>query len=171
MTERTDYTELLDLLRNGGPKDWELAAQVVDGFPDGADAFLGRRWILNAIDVGSAEAVRWMLARGVELSFWDAEGRTVLEACLESDRPDRLQLFRDLIAAGANLDDRGMNGWTPLHLAAVRNDLDAIAIPLDAGADAEARTRIDLYSTPYEDAERHGNLEAAQMIRAHGGPR
>lgn len=60
-----------------------------------------------------------------------------------------------------------MNGWTAPHLAAVRNDLVAIKMLLDAGADPQARTTIDGYSTPLEDAERNGACEAAQMLRAH----
>jgi ankyrin repeat protein len=156
----------MDFLRDGEAEDWGLLATTVDGFPHGVDKFIGRRWIINAIDCGSPESVHWLLAQSVELSFWDAEGRTVCEACLERDWPEKYDLLRALIAAGANLDDRGMNGWTPLHLAAVRNDVEAVKLLIKAGADVNARTKIDYYSTPLEDAERYNAREAAVVLRA-----
>lgn len=162
------YTELIFLLRDGAAADWELAAGVVEGFPNGVDEFIGRRWILNAIDCGSPESVRWMLKKGVELSFYDAEGRTVCEACLVRDWPEKYEMLGDLVASGACLDDRGTNNWTPLHLAAVRNDVRAVKLLIEAGADVYARTKIDHYATPLEEAERYGSLEAATMLRTLG---
>lgn len=161
-----DSIELIDLLRSGGAADWDLAAGVVEGFPHGTDGFHGRRWILNAIDCGSADSVRWMLARGVELSFEDAEGRTVFEACLQRDWPEKYDILSALIAAGADLDDRGFNGWTALHFAAAHDDTEAVRLLLAAGADATARTRIDQQTTPLEDAEMRGCAEAAALLRA-----
>jgi len=166
MEKAREYHEIMDLLAGGGPDDWDMLAGVIDGFPDGHDEFHGRRWILNALDCGSVACVRWLLARGVELSFHDAEGRTVVEACLWRDWPEKYEVLRALIAGGANLDDRGTNGWTALHFAVAHDDLAAVRILLDAGADLEARTRIDFYSTPLEDAESRGKHEAAAMIRA-----
>lgn len=88
---------------------------------------------------------------------------------MDGGRRDKYELLCDLIVAGANLDDRAMNGWTALHLAAVCNDLQAVEMLLAAGADPDARTTIDWYSTPLEDAERYGSQEAARMIRDDHG--
>lgn len=47
-----DYEYVCDLLKTGTTGELEELAELVDGFPDGQDAFVGRRWILTAIDSG-----------------------------------------------------------------------------------------------------------------------
>jgi hypothetical protein len=67
-------------------------------------------------------------------------------------RRDVDDIVRLLLASGADPHGRGINDYTPLHMAvAERNGL-AVLYLLDAGADRHARTRIDEYETPLEMA-------------------
>jgi uncharacterized protein len=68
-------------------------------------------------------------------------------------------------AHGASVHQRGLNGWTPLHYAATRNDAPAIELLLAHGADASATTGIDDSLTPLEEAERLGHDEAAKALK------
>jgi hypothetical protein len=47
-SEVDDYTHILNVLRTGSWADLEDLAQLVDGFPNGIDDLVGRRWIINA---------------------------------------------------------------------------------------------------------------------------
>src|SRR5207244_13165358 len=57
-----------------------------------------------------------------------------------------------LLAAGADVGQRGVNDYTPLHLAAAQGDLRAVDILLEAGSDPNEITRIDDLETPLEVA-------------------
>jgi ankyrin repeat protein len=161
-----DYAYAMNMLRSGSEAHWEELTHLDPSFPLGSDGFMGRRWILNAIDVGSLACVRWMISRKVELKFWDAEGRNVLEACIERDDPAcKYDLLQTCIDAGADLNAFGFNGWAPLHLAAVRGDLLTVRMLLAAGADCSLRMVIDSMATPEEEALRVNNFEAASLIR------
>ena len=57
------------------------------------------------------------------------------------------------------------NGWSPLHMAAARNDLQAIKILLDNGANTTLKTIIDNYCTAEQEAVILGKHEAAELIK------
>jgi ankyrin repeat protein len=82
-----------------------------------------------------------------------------------SGREDRVELVRVLVDAGADLERRGINGWTALHAAASANDADMVRVLLEAGASPAARTGVDDDATPLEEAERVGALQAAELLR------
>lgn len=160
-----DYSSIMNILVGEDMKDLNLVDQEKHDFPFGVDDFIGRRWIINAIDGGSVEAVRWMLNKGVSLQFRDEEGYTVLHACVERKHKGKYEIMRDLVAAGADINAKGLNDWTPLHMAAARNDVEAVEILLASGADTTIRTTIDNFATPEEEAISLGAIEAAQFIR------
>src|SRR5262249_3971653 len=90
-------------------------------------------WITNAIDCGTPEVVAWMLDHGAPVIFpdegrgrRDAEGYTVLHSALERRAPGKYEIMRLLIEAGADVNEHGANDWTPAHLAAVSNDVEAL---------------------------------------------
>ena len=166
-----DDRYLTDLILDGDVAGLEEAAAVLDDFPDGRDALTGTRWIVHALSVGPVESVRWMLARGVDLAFEPDDGYTPLLAALERERPDRYEVLALLIEHGAPLDARGINDWTPLHMAAAREDLQALEMLLAAGADPEIRTRIDDCATPREEARILGRERAVACLEAHARAR
>lgn len=109
--------------------------------------------------------VRSLLELGADLDYASA-GFPSLIAALSSKRRDRAELLALLLDAGADVEQRGLNDWTPLHYAAAQDDPAAIELLLAHGADPGARTRIDDQTTPLEEAERLGRAAAAAALRS-----
>lgn len=163
---RFDYQDISDLMRQGASvPEFEDAAQVIDSFPHGRDDYLDTPWVTHAIDLASIEVVVWMLEQRVSVTFEADDGYSVLHSAIERNLADRHAIMEHLIAAGADLNVYGIHGWTPLHMAACKDDLKAAEILLKAGADPDRRTVIDDCTTPAEEAENLGHLKAAEFIR------
>lgn len=142
----------------------EELAQCCDTFPDGVDDLIGRHWITNAIDCGSAEVVSWMLSHGATIPVDVKDGYTVLHSVIERDKDDKYQMMRILIAAGADVNEIGIHGYTPAHQAAVRNDVEALKILNEMGADFNIQTSVDDYATPLEEAISLNRTDAKDAI-------
>jgi ankyrin repeat protein len=82
-------------------------------------------------------------------------------------RTDVVDIVRLLIAHGADLHQRGINDYTPLHAAVAWNNEAALQVLLDAGADPRLRTRIDEHETPREMALKAGLHQMAQRLETH----
>lgn len=162
---KSDYDAIILALQIGDIDTLNDIAEIVDTFPDGVDDFIGRQWIVNAIDIGSISAIRWMLDQHVALTFPNPDGFTVLQCCIDRINPDRHEVLALLIEAGADLNERGFNDWTPLHEAAIRDEFAIIRMLIDAGADATVRTKIDDCTTPEEEARLLGHTNSADLIR------
>jgi ankyrin repeat protein len=109
--------------------------------------------------------VRTLLELGADPNYDDHAGFPSLIAALSADRAERYEIAKLLLAFGAGTQQRGVNDYTPLHYAAVKNDLPMIELLLARGADPNARTRIDDFTTPLEEAESRGLSRAAQILR------
>ncbi|MGH6899216.1 MAG: ankyrin repeat domain-containing protein [Geminicoccaceae bacterium] len=109
--------------------------------------------------------IRTLLELGADPNYPDHAGFPSLIAALSTDRADRYELVELLLAFGADIQERGINDWTPLHCAAATDDLEAIDLLLRHGADPTARTRIDDCATPLEEAEILGRTEAVRLLR------
>jgi ankyrin repeat protein len=164
----SDYDLAIDVLRSGDRTRLEELAVLLVAFPDGVDSFLGRRWILNAIDIGTRSAIEWMLEKQVDLAFRDEEGYTPLLTVIDSKRHDRYELLELLLRAGAPVDLKGINDWTPAHLAAARDDVAALRILVAHGADLTIRTDIDDCATPLEEARTLGSRNAVAFLEVSG---
>ncbi|MFY9233773.1 MAG: ankyrin repeat domain-containing protein [Fimbriimonadaceae bacterium] len=136
-------------------------ALTEEGFPAGEDPWLHRHWLTNAIDCGSAKVVRWMLQKGASPVFADGEGYTSLHSAIEREEADKYEIMTMLIEFGADLNAHGVNDWTPAHLAAARDDVEALRILNAANADFSIRTRIDSHLTPLEEARLLGHSPEA----------
>jgi ankyrin repeat protein len=73
--------------------------------------------------------------------------------CSRSDpgtpgRPDVVDIMKLLLSFGADPHQRGVNDYTPLHMAMSERNMPAVKLLLDAGADPRLRTRIDDCETP-----------------------
>ena len=162
-----EYKYLLDLLAEGNIELLEEAEKVIDSFPTGVDNFVQRHWITNAIDCGSLEGVKWVLSKDVDLSFCDDEGYTPILSAIDRELPHKHEILQLLINRGAPINKKGINDWTPLHMAAAREDIDALRVLVKNGADLTIRTEIDEYATPLEEArilKRRKSVEYLQSI-------
>ena len=117
-----------------------------------------------AIYHGPLPFIRSLLELGADPTY-RSSGFPSLIAGLSTDRADRAEILALLLTFGADVGQRGVNDQTPLHYAVARNDLQAIELLLAHGADPQARTRIDDYTTPLEDALRLGRVEASRLLQ------
>jgi ankyrin repeat protein len=72
-----------------------------------------------------------------------------------------------LLSFGADPNQRGINDYTPLHMAVSQRNLPAVALLIDGGADPRLRTRINDCETPREMAEKAALQEIAQLLAAY----
>lgn len=109
--------------------------------------------------------IRKLLELGADPNYDDHAGFPSLIATLSTDRPDRYKILELLLSFGADIQQHGHNDYTPLHYAANLQDIQAMELLLDHGADLNARTRIDDCATPLEEMEILGNEESAAFLR------
>lgn len=106
-----------------------------------------------------------LIGLGADPNYESDDGHPSLLAALSADRADKYELLALLISAGADLGQRGINDWTPLHYAASQDDARAIELLVSRGADLGARTRIDDSATPLEEAEILGKTKAVEALK------
>jgi ankyrin repeat protein len=122
-------------------------------------------WCLDcAIYHGPIALVRALLDLGADPNY-DQNGFPSLFAALDRAAPDEHEVLALLLEGGASVQQRGVNDYTALHQAACRNNAVAVDLLLAHGADPGARTRIDYYGTPLEEAERFGQVAGAAALR------
>ncbi len=136
-----------------------------DDFPCGRDAS-GHAWLRHAIDLGTPASVRWMLDQGADVAFRDADGSCALNCALDREALQRYPLLELLLEAGAPLDARGPNDYTPLHAAAVSEDIDALRMLLAHGADPTLRTRIDCHAAAVEEAWYFRRMKSVEFLES-----
>lgn len=141
------------------------------GFPNSPSPSLAiGNFLEYAIYHSPLAFVRSLLDLGAAIDY-EHSGFPCLIAALSTDRPDKLELLGLLLECGADIEQRGVNDFTPLHYAVWSRDGQAVKLLLDRGADPEARTRIDDCSTPIEDAERQGIRPIVALLRQVVGKR
>ena len=119
--------------------------------------------LLDAVKGANRDAVRALVAQGLDVNAREADGTTALHWAVRSDDLETVKL---LIRAGANVNASNRYGVTPLGLAATNGSAPAIAALLDAGADANAT--VPAGETALMTAVRTGNPEAVRLLLAHG---
>ena len=92
------------------------------------------------------------------------------EASGPARRKDVDDIVRLLLSFGADPNQRGINDYTPLHMAVAARDPLAVQILLEGGADPELRTRIDDCETPLVMAEASGQTVIAAILARRGAP-
>ena len=109
--------------------------------------------------------IRALLELGGDPNYQDDAGFPSLIATISTDRPDKYELVELLLSRGADIQQRGVNDYTPLHYAAARNDAKLIELLLSRGADPNARTNLDDFATPAQEAELLHAFEAIEALR------
>jgi len=108
--------------------------------------------------------IKELIGLGADPNYGDHAGFPSLIAALSSDRRERHDIVKLLLENGADVRQRGVNDWTPLHYAVVGRDIEAVKLLLAYGADPTLPTRIDDSTTPLQDAEALGFTEAAKLM-------
>jgi hypothetical protein len=109
--------------------------------------------------------IQTLLEHGADPNCRSRGGFPSLIAALSTDRADRLDVVRLLLSSGADVQQRGVNDWTPLHYAVSLDDATAVTLLLAHGADPNVRTRIDNYATPLEEAEKFDRRQALDALK------
>lgn len=112
--------------------------------------------------------VRTLLELGASIDY-EHSGFPCLIAAISTDREDKAALIELLLSHGADIEQRGVNDFTPLHYAVCNRDWQAVKVLLEHGADPHARTRIDDCTTPLEDAEKLGPTQVVEDLRRAAG--
>jgi hypothetical protein len=85
-------------------------------------------------------------------------------------RTDVDDILKLLLSFGADPNQRGINDYTPLHMAVAEGNALAVQILLDGGADPELRTRIDDCETPLEMARASDRADIIAILERKGQP-
>jgi ankyrin repeat protein len=143
---------------------WRRALGEPADFPQTRDE-CGATCLELAIYHGPVSLVAELIAMGADVGYDRHAGFPALFAAIDRQAPGRVEVVRLLLAAGADVEQRGTNDYTALHYAATRDDALVVELLLAHGADPAAQTRIDHLGTPLEEADRHGHALGAAAIR------
>lgn len=130
--------------------------------------FVGDTLLRTAIAFGNLELVRLFVKHGADPNIKVDDGYTCLLIAIESDAEESIPIVAELISAGADIHAMGTNGWTPLHMAAVRGEVEKASLLIAAGADVNRRTEIDASETPLMVAASTGQPSTIRLLLEHG---
>ncbi|WZO95714.1 ankyrin repeat domain-containing protein [Isosphaeraceae bacterium EP7] len=124
--------------------------------------------LMFAVQFDDADLVRFMLDHGAAPDPDVDDGYTTLLTAIESTEPASTQIVSMLIEAGADIHRTGMNGYTPLHMAASKGHAEKARLLLDAGATIDRRKEIDAAETPLMEAAFSGRVETVRLLLERG---
>ena len=146
-----------------------LREELGPEFPHGDMPFPIHPVLEYAIFLSPLAFIQTLLDLGADPNYVSDQGYPSLIAALSAQREDKYQLMELFLSAGADINQRGVNDWTPLHYAAATDDTRAIEFFAAHGADLNARTRIDDYTTPLEEAQSLGKPRAVTALKKLSG--
>jgi ankyrin repeat protein len=160
--------------RNGDLAALRAAVDEPDRVPNGLMPQTIGHCLEYAIYHSPLPFIRILLEVGADPNPADHSGFPPLIAALSCSRSqpgspgrsDVLEVVKLLLAFGSDPNQRGLNDYTPLHMAVGERNLPAIELLLEAGADPRLRTRIDDYETPREMAENAELPRIAELLAA-----
>jgi ankyrin repeat protein len=172
--EIEQFRKLDAAFRAGDLAALRAAADDPDGVPNGPMPLAIGSCLEYAIYHSPLPFIRTLLEVGADPNPTDHAGFPPLIAVLSCSRPqpgspgrpDVVDIMKVLLSFGADPNQRGLNDYTPLHMAVGERNLPAVRILLEAGADPRLRTRIDDCETPGEMAEHVGHREIIELLGA-----
>lgn len=130
--------------------------------------YLGDTPLLTTIAFGNFEWVQTFLRHGADPDVEVDDGYTCLLSAIESDADESIPIVVELIKSGADIHRIGINGWTPLHMAAARGQVAKARLLIDAGAQVNRRTEIDGSETPLMEAAFAGQPAMVRLLLERG---
>lgn len=94
--------------------------------------------------------IRMLLEQGADSNYPDHCGFPLLIAALSTSRDDKYEIVELLLSNGADIGQRGVNNYPPLHYAANSDDPRAIELLVVHGADIEARRLLMTMLLPWK---------------------
>jgi ankyrin repeat protein len=79
--------------------------------------------------------------------------------------PGRRAAAELLLAKGSRINEKDVNGDTPLHLAACDGKLELVRLFLSKGA--EVNVKDNNRQTPLDMAKQYGRVEVANLLKEH----
>lgn len=120
----------------------------------------------EAARAGNWALIAKLLKQGLNPSLHAQDGTSLLSLAVEGDA---VEMVRDLVRRGAELDRRAGNGFTPLGAAALHGRLRILDILIAGGADLERKDATG--ATALMQAARMGHLAVVDhLLRAHADP-
>ncbi len=128
--------------------------------------------LVYAIYHSPATLVAKLLAAGADPDGHSEDGYPPLIAAMtvagpagSPARARTAELVEMLLAGGADVNQRGINDYSPLHHAAAQGDLGLVERLLESGADPNLAARIDDMETPFGLALQQGHLDVATRLQ------
>ena len=110
----------------------------------------------------------YLLHSLIRLLFRSSGPRATATAPLEQATLEgRAETVKELIAQGKDINDRNTRGYTPLHLAATKNNSEVVKILLENGAEVDA-VAIDSGCTALHYAASLGYAELCELLARYG---
>ena len=145
-----------------------------------SDAF-GNTALIYAASGGFAEIVEFLLRNGADSRIKNKLGRTSLQSAesrkharvvtilmgadlLPSIREGDIERIIELLDSGVDVNLRLIEGWTPLMVAALDDQIEVARLLLSRGADVRLQNAKGL--TAETIAERKGHQRALQLLRS-----
>lgn len=157
-------------MRPDGSVDLEEARRVLSQYPEIMELYPEHSGPLleSAVHRCQTEFVALLLELGANPNSKRIDSGFPLLYSLvdieEARRPDALRIAELLIKAGVNIEQRGINDWTPLHRAACGGNVAMVKLLIQHGADVNARTEIDDFTTPLMEAALGGDPEIIRLL-------
>jgi uncharacterized protein len=168
----SQFEQIDAAFRAGDLTALRAAVDDPDAIPNGPMPITIGHCLEYAIYHSPLRFIRTMLEMGADPTPADHSGFPPLLAALSKSRshagsparPDVIEVMQLLLSFGADPNQRGVNGYTALHMAVAERNLKAVEVLLVAGADARCRTGIDDDETAGELAARAGLAEFVGLL-------
>lgn len=176
--EATKFHRIDEAFRKGDLEGLRAAVDDPTAVPNGRMPVTIGACLVYAIYHSPIAFIRTLLEIGADPNAPVDDGFPPLIAALScardepgaTRRTDVDDIVRLLLRFGADPNQRGINDYTPLHMAVAERNALAVQILLDAGADPDLRTRIDDCETPLEMATAANLTGIAEILARKGQP-
>jgi ankyrin repeat protein len=163
--ESSIHIQIHKAFKSGDYSALKKLAGDTSGFPDCHLSEAFGHCLEYAIYHSPKSFIKEQLEKGSNPNYGDHAGFPAVIAALSSERKDVKEVIERLLEFGADINQKGINDWTPLHWAAANDNVEMIRFLLEKGANPGIRTGIDDYATPLEEAEILGCTKAVAFLK------